>query len=85
MTPNSSLATRPPASSPTTRERAASDRAIEELDLDTRAITWLGDTVSFRWAILHVIEEAARHAGHADLIRERIDNTTGYLPQNLPY
>jgi len=67
------------------RARAASDRAIEELDLDTRAITWLGDTVSFRWAILHVIEEAARHAGHADLIRERIDNTTGYLPQNLPY
>ena len=28
----------------------------------------------------------ARHAGHADLIRERIDNTIGYLPpKNLPY
>jgi hypothetical protein len=69
-----------------TRARTASDQAISELDLDATATTWLGDTVSFRWAILHMIEETARHAGHADLIRERIDNTTGYLPpKNLPY
>jgi Protein of unknown function (DUF664) len=69
-----------------TRARAASDQAITELDLDTTATTWLGDTVSLRWAILHMIEETARHAGHADLIREHIDRTTGYLPQNLgPY
>ena len=67
------------------RARTASDQAISELDLDTTATTWLGDTVSFRWAILHMIEETARHAGHADLVRERIDNTTGYLPHNLPY
>jgi hypothetical protein len=67
------------------RARTASDQAIRELDLDVTATTWLGDTVSFRWAILHMIEETARHAGHADLIRERIDNTTGYLPKNLPY
>ena len=69
-----------------TRARAASDQAISEVHLDTTATTWLGDTVSFRWAILHVIEETARHAGHADFIREHIDNTTGYLPpRNLPY
>ena len=68
------------------RARAASDQAISELDLDATGTTWLGDTVSFRWAILHTIEEAARHAGHADLMRERIDNTTGHLPSaNLPY
>jgi hypothetical protein len=68
------------------RARAAADQAISEIDLDAAATTWLGDTVSFRWAILHVIEEAARHAGHADMIREHIDNTTGYLPpRNLPY
>lgn len=68
------------------RARAASDQAISEVHLDTTATTWLGDTVSFRWAILHVIEETARHAGHADFIREHIDNTTGYLPPpNLPY
>ena len=68
-----------------TRARAASDRAITELDLDTTATTWLGDTVTLRWAILHMIEETARHAGHADLIREHIDHSTGYLPRNLPY
>jgi hypothetical protein len=64
----------------------ASDQAISEVDLDTTGTTWLGDTVSFRWAILHMIEETARHAGHADFIREHIDNATGYLPpRNLPY
>ena len=69
-----------------TRARAASDQAISEVDLDCTGSTWLGDTVSFRWAILHVIEETARHAGHADFIREHIDGTTGYLPpSNLPY
>jgi hypothetical protein len=67
------------------RARAASDRSITEVDLDATATTRVGDTVSFRWAILHVIEETTRHAGHADLIREHIDGTTGYLPQNLPY
>ena|SRR2546423_4885873 len=68
------------------RAREARNEAISELDLDATATTWLGDTVSFRWAILHVIEEEARHAGHADIIREHIDNATGYLPPgNLPY
>ncbi len=52
------------------RARASAHQAIREVDLDATATTWLGDTVSFRWAILQVIEEAARHAGHADVIRE---------------
>jgi uncharacterized damage-inducible protein DinB len=68
-----------------TRARSASNQAIREVDLDTTAATWLGDTVSFRWAILHVIEETTRHAGHADMIREHIDGATGYQPGNLPY
>lgn len=67
------------------RARTASDSAIAEIDLDATATTWLGDTVSFRWAVLHTIEEAARHAGHVDIIREGIDNTTGYLPNDSPY
>jgi hypothetical protein len=67
------------------RARTSSDAAIAEMDLDATAKTWLGDTVSFRWAVLHTIEEAARHAGHADIIREGIDNTTGYLPNDSPY
>jgi len=33
---------------------------------------------SVRWVLLHLIEEVARHAGHADIIRETIDGATGY-------
>jgi uncharacterized damage-inducible protein DinB len=33
---------------------------------------------SARWILLHVIEELARHAGHADIIREHIDGATMY-------
>ncbi|HEU5128780.1 MAG TPA: DinB family protein [Glycomyces sp.] len=34
-------------------------------------------TTSLRWVYLHMIEEYARHNGHADLIRERVDGRTG--------
>jgi len=33
--------------------------------------------VSLRWILVHMIEEYARHNGHADLLRERIDGSTG--------
>jgi uncharacterized damage-inducible protein DinB len=33
---------------------------------------------SVRWVLLHLIEEVARHAGHADIIRESIDGATMY-------
>jgi uncharacterized damage-inducible protein DinB len=33
--------------------------------------------MSLRWVYLHMIEEYARHNGHADLLRERIDGATG--------
>lgn len=33
--------------------------------------------ISLRWVLVHMIEEYARHNGHADLIRERIDGTIG--------
>jgi hypothetical protein len=32
---------------------------------------------SLRWIMIHMIEEYARHNGHADLLRERIDGETG--------
>jgi uncharacterized damage-inducible protein DinB len=35
------------------------------------------EAVSLRWVLLHLIEEYARHNGHADLIRESIDGQTG--------
>ncbi|WP_406433298.1 DinB family protein [Streptomyces sp. NBC_00631] len=36
-----------------------------------------GKQISLRWIHTHMIEEYARHNGHADLIRERIDGATG--------
>ena len=33
--------------------------------------------MDLRWIFVHMIEEYARHNGHADLLRERIDGTTG--------
>jgi len=33
---------------------------------------------SLRWVLLHLIEETARHAGHADIIRESVDGATAY-------
>lgn len=36
-----------------------------------------GETMSLRLVYLHMIEEYARHLGHADLLRERIDGATG--------
>jgi uncharacterized damage-inducible protein DinB len=35
------------------------------------------ERVSLRWILVHLIEETARHAGHADLIREALDGSTG--------
>jgi uncharacterized damage-inducible protein DinB len=37
-----------------------------------------GGQFSLRWILTHMIEEYARHNGHADLLRERIDGATGY-------
>jgi uncharacterized damage-inducible protein DinB len=36
-----------------------------------------GPHVDLRWILIHMIEETARHAGHADLLREAIDGTVG--------
>ncbi|MFJ3342757.1 DinB family protein [Streptomyces diastaticus] len=35
--------------------------------------------VSLRWILVHMIEETARHAGHADILRELTDGATGLL------
>jgi hypothetical protein len=50
--------------------------AIEESELG-REVPVDGDTVAPRDVLVHVIEEYARHAGHADLLRECIDGRTG--------
>ena len=55
-------------------ERAKELAAARSLD-DTG--TRRGQAYSLRWIYVHMIEEYARHNGHADLIRERIDGATG--------
>ena len=35
------------------------------------------DTISLRWILVHMIEEYARHNGHADFLREQIDGAVG--------
>jgi uncharacterized damage-inducible protein DinB len=37
-----------------------------------------GMKVSARWILLHLIEETARHAGHADIVRESLDGATAF-------
>ena len=64
------------------QECAASRLAVAEapsLDvLSKQASDYTGQPWSLRWIITHMIEEYARHNGHADLLRERIDGSTGY-------
>lgn len=45
--------------------------------LAVRAHPRTGERPSLRWIMLHMIEEYARHNGHADLIREAVDGSTG--------
>ena len=46
-------------------------------DLAVRPSKRTGEHGSLRWILLHLVEEYARHNGHADLIRESIDGVTG--------
>jgi uncharacterized damage-inducible protein DinB len=46
-------------------------------DLAGRSNRRTGERASVRWILLHLVEEYARHNGHADLIRESIDGATG--------
>jgi uncharacterized damage-inducible protein DinB len=52
-------------------------RDIAAVPLDHEHTDKRGNTFSLRWVYLHMIEEYARHNGHADLIREGIDGVTG--------
>ena len=66
------------------------DATVEELPLDTlgRVPWWPPDRgeVTLHRIALHVIEDVARHAGHADILREQIDGATGLntTNSNLP-
>ena len=45
--------------------------------LDGTSVSTEKPTVSLRWIMIHMIEEYARHNGHADLLREQIDGAVG--------
>lgn len=57
-------------------ECGLADAAVATMELDD-TFTTKGETFSLRVAYVHMIAEYARHNGHADLLRERIDGTTG--------
>ena len=61
-------------------ECGAARRAVADMDLEAvvpRRGRHAQDTLSLRWIFTHMIEEYARHNGHADLLREAIDGATG--------
>ena len=58
-------------------ELEAAREAAAGLSLEHEFATSRRPAISMRWVYLHMIEEYARHNGHADLLRERIDGVTG--------
>jgi uncharacterized damage-inducible protein DinB len=67
------------------RVAAETEAAVADLDLGAPVPVpdepWFPEGLkawSVRWVLLHLIEETARHAGHADIVRESIDGATGY-------
>ena len=59
------------------RELTAEALAAGGLDRPARKAWADGSTPSLRWILCHLIEEYARHNGHADLLREAVDGETG--------
>jgi uncharacterized damage-inducible protein DinB len=55
----------------------ATNRALDDLGAGARRERTTGQPYNLRWIYTHMIEEYARHNGHADLLRERIDGSTG--------
>lgn len=63
------------------RSRALVMRVLADGGLDRKATgipgSWGPEAPSLRWIVVHMIEEYARHNGHADLLRESVDGLTG--------
>src|SRR5262245_53613484 len=66
------------------RETEAIVRGVADLGQEVpvpKGVPWYPDDVdawTVRWVLLHLIEEVARHAGHADIVREGVDGATMY-------
>lgn len=61
------------------RQTDRSNEAVEGADPGAtgRSGTHRGERATLRWILTHMVEETARHAGHADILREQIDGATG--------
>lgn len=57
-------------------EQTAAAAAVADIDFE-HAVDVHGHPMSLRMVTIHMIQEYARHNGHADLLREAIDGTTG--------
>ncbi|MBF6048160.1 DUF664 domain-containing protein [Streptomyces sp. NRRL B-1677] len=57
-------------------EQRLADAVVAKASLDD-TFTAGGETYSLRFVLLHLIGEYARHNGHADLVRQRVDGLTG--------
>jgi uncharacterized damage-inducible protein DinB len=62
-------------------EAGMTDVSLDQPVPVPKGVPWFPADVeawTVRWVLLHVIEETARHAGHADIVRESIDGATMY-------
>jgi uncharacterized damage-inducible protein DinB len=60
-------------------EALLSGRSLDDPVPVPKGVPWFPqdiDAWSVRWVLLHLIEETARHAGHADIVREAVDGAT---------
>ena len=84
LRPNETLADVLAAYATVARDTEAVVRAIPDLHQAVpvpKGVPWFPADVeawTVRWVLLHLMEETARHAGHADIIRESIDGATMY-------
>ncbi|HVV36053.1 MAG TPA: DinB family protein [Acidimicrobiales bacterium] len=54
---------------------------LDQLVPVPKGVPWFPQDENFwslRWVLVHIVEETARHAGHADIVRESIDGATGF-------
>jgi uncharacterized damage-inducible protein DinB len=63
------------------REAEESRRILSDVTDPDATVEAEGEQVSVRRILVHMVEETARHAGHADILRELIDGATGDFPE----
>lgn len=59
------------------REECAASREVVAASALDDTVEGRRGELSLRWIVVHMIEETARHGGHADLLRELVDGTVG--------